>query len=366
MSITKYILTEQIQNVLYHFTNDDSLYNILNSNKLNFSLSLGTQSDQLMKGYMFFLSTTRTNTGKAGYARNKNIRIQLDKDKLQNKYKIKPVDYWGMEFRKVNPIMSDETEERILATNDSIDGVDDYILSVDYYLSPHSSYTLIYATLVSKLCKDKGIDIYFFEDENAYRNQNRNKATDIQTILSSVEIPQQQIDNVLTKENRIFHGAYEELVVLLKIIKPELPMDSYIKGLATIYVNEYKKIQQDQKEFLKNNPEDIRTQELYIDISQTISKWNEDESVLYNQMKEKLIDNLERQLDYISNAYGALLSDRVSSVESVIHNNKKNNNPIIRNILTDIVKQFKKMGWNSVKEMVIYTRDKIQDELKEQ
>lgn len=73
---------------LYHFTSHYTLNNILRTNILN----VGYYENPLNSKKIKFVSLTRNKFFKD--YRNSNVRIELDKNKLSNNYKIIPYDYF--------------------------------------------------------------------------------------------------------------------------------------------------------------------------------------------------------------------------------------------------------------------------------
>ena len=99
-TINEYL--ERITNVLYHFTPIDSLrYGTILTDGLIFR-----PSDLRIDKHDFFISTTRNKDFKwLG-----NVRICLDKEKINQKYTIKPVAFFK------NKKIKDQYEERIYSS----------------------------------------------------------------------------------------------------------------------------------------------------------------------------------------------------------------------------------------------------------
>ena len=136
--------------ILYHYTSEDGLKNILESNQLKSS------EEYYMGNELYFISFTRNkNFHKKGmkWQVKTDYRITLDGDKLSNRYKIKPFAYipgWNyensweydwLEDEPENVVRDffnqtgdyDEQEERIWfkQSGQSITNIKDYILAVD-------------------------------------------------------------------------------------------------------------------------------------------------------------------------------------------------------------------------------------------
>jgi len=136
--------------LLYHYTSEDNLKNILQSNQLKSS------EENYMGNDLYFISFTRNkNFHKKDQKFNvkTDYRITLDGDKLSNKYKLKPFAYrpgwnftdnWEYDWLVDEPesIINnffnatgdyDEQEERVWfkQPNQSITNIKNYILAVD-------------------------------------------------------------------------------------------------------------------------------------------------------------------------------------------------------------------------------------------
>lgn len=108
-------------NVLYHFTNNLYVLENILDNGLIFRPS-DTNDDQC------FISTTRNYDFKWG-----GIRITLNADKIKQRYKIKPINFFYKHiqyWKSFHHINTDQMEERILSP---VEGFLDpsYILQVD-------------------------------------------------------------------------------------------------------------------------------------------------------------------------------------------------------------------------------------------
>jgi hypothetical protein len=136
--------------LLYHYTSESNLKNILKTNKLKSS------EENYMGNEIYFISFTRNeNFHKKNQKFNvkTEYRITIDGDKLSNKYKIKPFayipgwsytdnwDYDWLEDEPENVVRDffnatgdyDEMEERVWfkKPNQSIINIKDYILAID-------------------------------------------------------------------------------------------------------------------------------------------------------------------------------------------------------------------------------------------
>ncbi len=138
---------------LYHFTNLNSLDQILNSNEFKGSYANVDKDDLDFKSFgmdaeklkskdiytLYFFSTTRNKLLylKDPKIKGSTVRIVLDGDKLTNKYKVSPYYFYHDEMiDEPNPKYDqDESEERIvLGTNKYIPNAESYIKEIHIIL----------------------------------------------------------------------------------------------------------------------------------------------------------------------------------------------------------------------------------------
>ncbi|WGH49661.1 hypothetical protein [Alishewanella phage vB_AspM_Slicko01] len=129
------ILEEGISPIVYHSTNIRNFIDTLRSDTFKLSPAFTTQAElEINKNKFFFLSTTRTRTGKYHQGKNGNAFIKLDGRKLANRFAGAAVDYWGHQYRQFAN-GEYEQEDRIISDNDVINNATSYILAVDFVLS---------------------------------------------------------------------------------------------------------------------------------------------------------------------------------------------------------------------------------------
>ena len=116
--------SKQVGN-LYHFTNKTNLEKIISSDKMVGSFMYELENGKELYG----VSTTRN---KNLFYDENIIRITLDGNKLSNKYKIQPRDYWYRQYNVPNnPQTIDEDEEVILTPKGYISNINEYIIKID-------------------------------------------------------------------------------------------------------------------------------------------------------------------------------------------------------------------------------------------
>jgi hypothetical protein len=132
------LLSEAASPVLYHFTWERSLSNILKTNKLYLTSSVGSRSNQF-SDKSYYISFSRTKSIKHGYGTKftnpGSVRIRVDGNKLNHNYKTISIDYW--QYPREKGLMGgsgDEMEDRVVSDNDAIDNANKYIESIDIFL----------------------------------------------------------------------------------------------------------------------------------------------------------------------------------------------------------------------------------------
>jgi hypothetical protein len=116
---------------LYHFTTTWSLNQILKSNQL----SVGYFNHNINGKILKIVSLTRNKKIDLDY-KNFEVKICLDKDKLINKYKLKPYDFFNTDKRKWDPSRVNFYEfEEFSELN--IEDLNKYILYIDFFDIDH-------------------------------------------------------------------------------------------------------------------------------------------------------------------------------------------------------------------------------------
>jgi hypothetical protein len=185
-------LNEGASDILYHFTSDYNLLNILKTNKFELTLALGRDSDlNLNKGKFYYLSTTRSKS--TGYKMG-TARIKLNGRKLNANNKVLPVDYW--QYSK-NPndwdskqsyrqaLLSAEQEDRLISDKPFIDEASKFIISVDvvfdekiisdiiYYTEKYDIPLFVYKNKEDFLLGKSPINHYAYRDKNYEENSDK-------------------------------------------------------------------------------------------------------------------------------------------------------------------------------------------------
>lgn len=192
-----HLLLESAQDFEYHFTSFQRAIAMAEASyTIHLSSTLAKQAEMgYGKGKMFYLSMTRARDGRLGYSRSYPVRIVLDGQKLNQNYKIIPVQYWAGDvfdnkykyyqylkndpeksfevsnFKKENPNasqeelqdfisknfntsaqrhISNESEDRLLSREPFLD-LSKYMVSIDVLFDPASSEQVAAAATIYRL-----------------------------------------------------------------------------------------------------------------------------------------------------------------------------------------------------------------------
>jgi hypothetical protein len=174
-------LLEGISPVVFHYTSTSNALNIIKNNRFQLTTSYGTDAEGWLaqKNKIFYLSTTRHRLG--GYHLTRGIEgamFNLDGTKLAQRYSGDPVDYWGHEFRKLEPTGA-EAEDRIYHTKPTIPNALDYIKEVHVYIREQdldNDNSIRRSRQLMIELKRQGIPHYFYTDHKDWMLQNKNKS----------------------------------------------------------------------------------------------------------------------------------------------------------------------------------------------
>ena len=149
-------LNESMTDITYHGTYVKRLENILKTDTLNLTPTLGNRSDNyknIDKDYFF--STQRTK-GLTGYISKSgvNVILELDRRKLNHNFKSVPVDYFD------GLLDIPEHEDRLVGNKDEISNFSKYILSIHILYNDKYNYSTII-----KLTDKLGIPLYIYTNE---------------------------------------------------------------------------------------------------------------------------------------------------------------------------------------------------------
>jgi len=164
------LINEMISGDVYHYTSANAVLDILKKNTFNLSSSLGTPSDKF-GNKPFFLSLSRTGSFKLGYGQkgdqNIRVRIVFDGNKLNNKFKSIPVDYWQMKSLDSPKRPTFEYEDRLLSDNPTIPNVLTYIRRIELVIKDKENYPkfLIVFKKILMLGNELNVPVLIYDNE---------------------------------------------------------------------------------------------------------------------------------------------------------------------------------------------------------
>lgn len=163
--------------ILYHGTSVGNVLAIVQGRKFKLSSVAGVKSDaDINDGYDFYLSCSRSKKGGYSiYAYSFGAMLVLNGDWFSQRYRVRPVDYWGPGWNK------DEMEDRVMSNKPEIDlpaDLSKVIKAVHIYIDatedhPYQLGVLRRCLLALKLAKVKG---YVYMNKAAFQRQDVRKA----------------------------------------------------------------------------------------------------------------------------------------------------------------------------------------------
>jgi hypothetical protein len=171
------LLVEGATAILYHMTSVQAAIHILQDGEFKLASSIGSSVEEKWapKGQHYFLSTSRSKRG--DYARHPGksaVMFVLDGQRLGQRYKVKPVDYWEGMWRNV-PDRTSETEDRVFSKYNAIP-IDQHIISVHLLITGNDEWRGPRTRQAMLLAKQRGIPAYLYTDAAAWATQDIRKS----------------------------------------------------------------------------------------------------------------------------------------------------------------------------------------------
>lgn len=336
-------LLESIGSKVYHFTYLHSLVNILKENALQTTPVMGTYSDEkINKNKFYYFSTTSSRHSSIGYARAQSksgmVRLNLNGDRLNQKYKGSRVDYWNRPKDPNDPMYKnykgqelynmisrqDELEDRIMTDEPLIKGADNYIDSIHILIDiDHYQFKRMYKELLEiyKLSEQFNIPIHLYKDDKSFNHE-----------ISKNEINLNDLDVDLegTEEDsyrRSTYLSFTRVLGLMFIGDPELK-SKLIEGLSEI---------DNVKDFLEVSGSSFDS---YIE---RIEKYSKEDKWNYLMRVKK---------DFKQNDYP--ISEYISVVSNDIHNSKNSSSNEKRFVIHELSLDMRKHNCKNIYEYVKY------------
>lgn len=201
-----------VSSLVYHFTPLRRALSILEENVFKLGVSVGTGSED-QKNY-YFLSTTRSPSGRFHRNDSFGVLFVLDGNKLNQRYKGHAVDYWGREFRKAEP-RSAEMEDRIFSNDPEIKQAASYIKGVHILFDDEKSqadFVVRYRRVLRKIliqCKKLNIPFWVYRDAKTFQTLNKAKSIPVKDL----ELSTPPADPEKSWPSRDYLSPYLELYI---------------------------------------------------------------------------------------------------------------------------------------------------------
>jgi hypothetical protein len=279
--LESFILAEGISDVVYHGTDIHSAFKILNNNEFRLSTTMGTPAETGINNKYYYLSTTRSVLG--AYHRDPHgmgVLMQLNGKKLGNNYKAKPVDYWGPDFRKIQPDKN-EMEDRVFSDSHTIDNATKYIDAVHFYVDTNvmdaKNVRLPVFRKAYMEAKKNGIPVFVYDNRKSFLTLNTKdaiKPSELQLGKGAdrISLTHRQVKNPLDVYVELYYkNKYDDLSPEAKkrMLSIKRSMDSVASLSADIHNNKSSKNSDNLIKIFKK--ENIRSAKDYIEFLK--GKW---------------------------------------------------------------------------------------------
>lgn len=177
------ILSEASTAIVYHYTSIIDARKILQNGVFELSSITGNSSEERLapKEHPYFFSTTRSKVGDYHrYVGSGGVMFVLDGQWFNRRYRVKPVDYWERSWLH-SPERGRESEDRVFSREPTIPI--DPIREIHILLKEATEKRSPAARQLMILSYRAGIPTFFYNDEAAWRAQNKSKAVPIKQAL---------------------------------------------------------------------------------------------------------------------------------------------------------------------------------------
>jgi hypothetical protein len=133
-------LNEGLSPVLYHATQLGNAVSILRDNTFNLTNTLGLKAERGIQKKFYYISFARSLTSGYYYFENPQkgiVYFKIDGDKLGNRYKGLPVDYWSSPSETERGLIRQkkmENEDRVISDSPEIPNATSYIQEIYVYV----------------------------------------------------------------------------------------------------------------------------------------------------------------------------------------------------------------------------------------
>ena len=220
--------TAGLSPVLYHVTGTDKLVDILRQDRFVLAFASGANNPGKPNEHFYYMSAMRVPSG--GYRGKGDVVLVLDGQKLGQRYKGSPMDYWGPEWRKtadknqIDRAPYDEAEDRVWAREPIIPKAHQYIQEIHFVVPIHERYHED-ATFRTRHNQDArkiilagkrfGIPVYVYRDSADLKLLNKAKAVPLKDLDLRDEVIPEKEQWML--ERRTHNPGYSEKQIDLLI-----------------------------------------------------------------------------------------------------------------------------------------------------
>lgn len=171
--------------ILFHYTKLGSVLEMLRSNEIALTTGIGTPADNALGKTFYYLSMSRTRLGEYHIRRDNQgaVLLTLNGDLLNQRYKTKPVDYWGEDSR-IYKKGAYEQEDRLFSNKPTIPNARKYIMSIDLLMPDKGLFDKRFSKKLQmrellKTCLVNKISCHIYENSNDWLVGNVAKAKHI-------------------------------------------------------------------------------------------------------------------------------------------------------------------------------------------
>ena len=196
-SISKKVLNESLSQLVWHFTTLKKYYQMVDSNSIIFSTPYSTDieiNNKYGNGSPYYLSTTRVRDGRIGFSKGKNVRIELNTDFFNGKFKSGAVNFCSFSGNDRNNglngnfVKQTENEDRIFSNKQVITGLTRFITRVDIFIpidlydfkSTHYDWYLMLRDIYNT---EMGLKTFVYNNEQEFNRQGKNITTELLKLL---------------------------------------------------------------------------------------------------------------------------------------------------------------------------------------
>ena len=177
---TAELLIEGATDTLFHYTAIERALKILSAGEFQLSSVMGNRSEEQYapKGYPYFLSTTRSRVGDYHrYVGNGGVMFVLDGRWFEQRYPVKPIDYWDRSWLHSDGTRTRESEDRVFSKDDTIPTTG--VRKIHVLLKEQHEYRSPEVRKLLILAKRLGIPAYLYTNEQAWRLQDERRAVGV-------------------------------------------------------------------------------------------------------------------------------------------------------------------------------------------